>query len=93
MRPDGTGLLISDQVYRTVDGGRTWTPTGQDEVWTAITGVSFVSPAVGYAAFRSTGDVSGVDITTDGGLTWRPAAAWNWWSFDRVYLSTPSTRP
>jgi photosystem II stability/assembly factor-like uncharacterized protein len=98
MRPNGSGwALISattpspasegtygeaSYVYRTVDGGESWQSEESVGDWPVALGPSFVSDEVGFAAFTSTGSESGVVETTDGGLTWRTLAAWEWWSFE-----------
>jgi photosystem II stability/assembly factor-like uncharacterized protein len=98
MRPNGSGwamvsattpAVASDEpygwaayVYRTADGGESWQPEESTGDWLGPLDPSFVSDDVGLAAFASTGAKSGVMETTDGGLTWRTLAAWEWWSFE-----------
>jgi photosystem II stability/assembly factor-like uncharacterized protein len=69
--PDGgvvvTGSDTLGKVYRTTDGGNTWTEAATSG---ALRGVYFVSPTTGYAVGQSA-----VLKTTDGGATWNPTEA------------------
>jgi photosystem II stability/assembly factor-like uncharacterized protein len=112
IRADGTGWVYTDTygpglasdgtwawataLYRTTDGGQSWTQVGDannDWPGVGVRGVSFVSPAMGFAAFRSSGARSGVEMTTDGGLTWHVLAAWDWWSFEPIPAPSQSPSP
>jgi hypothetical protein len=102
MRPNGSGWATSlawtpppaaeepygcvAYTYRTVDGGASWQRQESTGDWSGPLGPSFVSDEVGFAAFTSSGARSGVMATTDGGLTWRTLAAWDWWSFSPLPL-------
>ncbi len=104
MRPNGSGwALISATTpppspeepygwaaytYRTVDGGASWQAEEWTGDWSGPVGPCFVSDEIGFAAFTSSGARSGVLETTDGGLTWRALAAWDWWSFSLLPLSS-----
>jgi photosystem II stability/assembly factor-like uncharacterized protein len=97
MRSGGTGWVYADRytpptsptepydwhslVYRTSDGGSSWAPPQETPDWPGPVSVSYPTPVVGFAAFRDTGRASGILETTDGGLTWRKLASWDWWSF------------
>jgi hypothetical protein len=104
MRPDGSGwatisaatLPVASEepygwvayAYRTNDGGASWQRQESTRDWPGPLGASFVSHDVGFAAFTNTGAKSGVMATIDGGLTWRALAAWDWWSFSPLPLSS-----
>ena len=62
--PYTEGLLI------TRDGGKTWRSVGTDLFW-SLSGVSLVSPEVGYAVGRGGSQQNGFLVkTVDGGRTW-----------------------
>jgi hypothetical protein len=68
----GTG---NDGVYKTTDGGNTWTAQGVYLAGTPLShiGAIVVNPAnhqIVYVAGRETGGITGVARSTDGGATW-----------------------
>lgn len=62
-----TGSDTLGRIYRTTDGGNTWTEAATSA---AMRGLFFVSPTTGYAVGQSA-----VLKTTDGGDTWNPTEA------------------
>jgi hypothetical protein len=69
---NSTAVVVCENgtVRRTVDSGGSWTAVGQRD---DVTSVAFGSPTTGYATTREKSCASRVQVTTDGGATWRPA--------------------
>lgn len=59
-------------VYKTIDGGKTWTLAGQSSSIWDVLGVDPRTPDIVYASGAASREGSGIFKTTDGGLTWRP---------------------
>ena len=71
---DETAVLAANgagrPLYRTTDGGATWTPTarpGKDDVWSEVV---FTDARVGDALVQVGARAAAVWRTTDGGITW-----------------------
>lgn len=60
-----------ETILRTVDGGDSWTVVRTAESDATVSGFSFVSPSIGWAA---AGGVHAVLYTTDGGVTWHSSS-------------------
>ena len=68
-------VYVGPKLYRTTDGGRTWTATFPRPTWSApgIYTFDFSSQSTGWALVGSLNDLSFVR-TTDGGRTWENVA-------------------
>lgn len=69
-----TGQKLSDHLYRTNNGGRTWTSvysTPLSSLAGTIQLVAFASSSLGSAIVQTTPTTSILIVSTDGGRTWR----------------------
>jgi BNR/Asp-box repeat len=71
------GLKVSDHLYLTRDGGRTWTSvyaTPPSSFFPLIQFVGFASSSLGYAIVQRTTSSSVLMISNNGGQTWHASA-------------------
>jgi hypothetical protein len=62
-------------VWRTVDGGRTWTDIASTPVRGHTTGISFVNATTGFAtSYDEASSALLISVTHDAGVTWTPVA-------------------
>jgi hypothetical protein len=72
------GVKVSDHLYLTQNGGKTWSSvyaTPLISFFPLIQFVSFASSSLGYAIVQRTTTTSALIISTNGGLTWHASAA------------------
>ncbi len=81
MAPDGVGYLMGNGLYRTTDGGTTWTrisePTLPESDLSPLWRGTVVTDSVAYFTLRAgSGLWTGVGVTSDGGATWSRLVCW-----------------
>lgn len=74
--PNGSGAgQMPIVVWRTMDGGRTWTDIASTPVSGHTTGISFVNATTGFATgYDEASSALLISVTRDAGVTWTPVA-------------------
>lgn len=84
-------------IWKTIDGGSTWTPLGDDFSVIGISGIA-VDPSNSNTVYVSTGDADGGDTysigvykSTDGGLNWSAAGSVTGDDMNKILVDPAST--
>jgi hypothetical protein len=79
MLPDGHGYLLTTTIWRTVDGGRTWTPLNTGETIGGFESITMVDDSTAFASLRAVGNYTRIYGTTDGGDHWTMLGSWTFY--------------
>jgi hypothetical protein len=79
MLPDGHGYLLTQKIWRTLDGGRTWTALNTGETVGGFESITMVDDSTAFASLRALGNYTRIYGTTDGGDNWTMLGSWSFY--------------
>ena len=79
MLPDGHGCLLTQKIWRTVDGGQTWTALNTGETIGGFESITMLDDSTAFASLRALGNYTRIYGTTDGGNSWTMLGSWSFY--------------
>lgn len=79
MLADGHGYLLTQKIWRTVDGGQTWTALATGETIGGFESITMLDDSTAFASLRAVGNYTRIYGTTDGGDHWAMLGSWSFY--------------
>jgi photosystem II stability/assembly factor-like uncharacterized protein len=79
MLPDGHGYLLTQKIWRTTDGGRTWTSLATGETIGGFESIVMLDDSTAFASLRAVGNYTRIYGTSNGGESWSMLGSWSFY--------------